>query len=150
MKNDLSSNGWKSYPGCDCIWIQNRNGTTIPDTWRTLDRTTALLFDSFIQSGQRIEMETSKVQFSQISGIVHVSYEDINILTGAESLKTIYLIFTADTHSKILFYYIALTINTCLIRYFGLFAKHFAQHDSKYKSNKIIHVPDNVQNQKDC
>lgn len=76
-----------AYFGLDSVDTEDRDGLAIAHTGRALNGTAFLTSHRFIQSGQAVVVEPGKVQLTNVSGIVHVTDENVHVLRCTEACE---------------------------------------------------------------
>lgn len=71
--------------GRDFVCVEDGNGSAIADGRRALDGTSAVLLDRRVDSGQAVVVETSEVELANVSRVVHVANENVDVLGGAKA-----------------------------------------------------------------
>lgn len=74
-----------SYLGVDAIRTEDRYRSAIPHAGRALHGAAAVALHRLVDAGEEVVVESGKVQFAQIPGVVHVPQKDVHILGGAEA-----------------------------------------------------------------
>lgn len=71
--------------GRDFVCVEDGNGSTVADRRRALNCTSAVLLDCRIDPGQAVVVEASEVELANISRVVYVTNENVDVLGGAKA-----------------------------------------------------------------